>query len=118
MADKLKLTPEQQADYDDMRASPGILIDPDGNVVFDGEAKAMGAKPFRTLAEIQAQENKLEAQLAAHAYRKKFDRTIEVESLDPATWEAATELLKEAVREEVPFSDEAEFKGALKDATT
>jgi hypothetical protein len=24
--------------YDDMRASPGILLDPDGNVIFDGEA--------------------------------------------------------------------------------
>jgi hypothetical protein len=55
-----KLTPEQQAAYDDMRASPGILIDADGNVVFDGEAEALGAVPFKTLAEIEAHQANLQ----------------------------------------------------------
>jgi hypothetical protein len=35
-----------------------------GNVVFDGEAEAFGYKPFKTLAEIEAQRAKLEALLA------------------------------------------------------
>jgi hypothetical protein len=55
-----KLTPEQQAAYDDMRASPGILIDADGNVVFDGEAEAMGTPAFKTLAEIEAHQASLQ----------------------------------------------------------
>ena len=61
-----KLTPEQQRAYDDMRASPGILIAPDGTVIFDGEAEATGATPFKTLAEIEAAKARLEALLAAH----------------------------------------------------
>jgi hypothetical protein len=60
-----KLTPAQQEAYDDMRASPGILLDADGNVLFDGEAEAMGAKPFKTKAEIEANLAKLEELLAA-----------------------------------------------------
>jgi hypothetical protein len=28
-----------------MRASPGILLDDQGNVIFDGEAEAMGVPP-------------------------------------------------------------------------
>jgi hypothetical protein len=32
----------RQTAYDDMRASPGIGLDADGNVIFDGEAEAMG----------------------------------------------------------------------------
>jgi hypothetical protein len=43
-----KLTPEQPAAYDDMRASPGILLDDEGNVIFDGKAEAMGVPPFKT----------------------------------------------------------------------
>ena len=60
-----KLTPEQQRAYDDMRASPGILFDADGNVVFDGEAEAMGAPPFKNRAEFDAQQARLQEQLAA-----------------------------------------------------
>jgi hypothetical protein len=37
-----------------MRASPGILLDADGNVIFDGEAEAMGVPAFKTRAEIEA----------------------------------------------------------------
>lgn len=73
MSGTLKLTPEQQAAYDDMRAAPGILIDPDGNVVFDGEAETLGAPPFRTLAEIQAQAAKLEELLAARRKEREAE---------------------------------------------
>ena len=59
-----KLTPEQQKAYDDMRAQPGILFDAEGNVIFDGEAEATGAPPFKTRAEFDAQQAKLQAQLA------------------------------------------------------
>jgi hypothetical protein len=57
-----------------MRASPGILLDADGNVIFDGEAEAMDVPPFKTRAEIEANKAKLEKaltrawhSLAAHA---------------------------------------------------
>ena len=70
-----KLTPEEQAAYDDMRASPGILLDPDGNVVFDGEAEAMGAPPFRTRAEIEAQQAKLQELLAERRRQREAERT-------------------------------------------
>lgn len=59
----LDLTPEQQKAYDDMRAEPGILIAPDGTVVFDGEAEARGATPFTSLAEIEAHKAALDAEL-------------------------------------------------------
>ena len=60
-----KLTPEEQQKYDDMRASPGILLGPDGTVIFDGEAEALGAVPFKTRAEIEAAAARLEVLLAA-----------------------------------------------------
>ena len=59
----LDLTPEQQKAYDDMRASPGILFDAEGNVVFDGEAEATGATPYKTKAEFDAAQAELEAKL-------------------------------------------------------
>jgi hypothetical protein len=65
-----KLTPEEQAAYDDMRASPGILLDADGNVIFDGEAEAMGVPPCKTRAEIEANKAKLEAALADYRARR------------------------------------------------
>jgi hypothetical protein len=55
-----KLTPEEQAKYDAERASPGILIGPDGTVLFDGEAEASGGVPFKTLAEIQAHQARIQ----------------------------------------------------------
>jgi hypothetical protein len=42
MTRKPKPTPEEQAAYDDMRASPGILLDTQGNVIFDGEGMLIG----------------------------------------------------------------------------
>jgi len=63
--DMAKLTPAQQQAYDDMRAQPGILFDDDGNVIFDSEAEALGAPQFRTRAEFEAQQAKLQALLAA-----------------------------------------------------
>lgn len=71
-----KLTPEQQKAYDDMRAQPGILFDDDGNVIFDGEAEAMGPPPFKTRAEFDAQQAKLQAQLAT---RRKEREEVETE---------------------------------------
>jgi hypothetical protein len=68
-----KLTPEQQAAYDDMRASPGILIGPDGAVVFDGEAEAMGVPPYTTLAEIEASAAHLEVLLAARRKEREAE---------------------------------------------
>ena len=53
MTDDPKRQPDPDRTYD-WRASAGILIDPDGTVIFDGEAEAMGAPPFRTLDEIKA----------------------------------------------------------------
>jgi hypothetical protein len=46
----------RQAAYDDMRASPGILLDADGNVIFDGEAEAMGAPPFKNASRVRGQQ--------------------------------------------------------------
>jgi hypothetical protein len=37
-----------------MRASPGMQLDDDGNMIFDGEAEATGTPPFKTRAEIGA----------------------------------------------------------------
>jgi hypothetical protein len=65
LPDALKLTPEQQAAYDDARASPGIQIGPDGTVLYDGEAEALGVPAFRTKAEIDAWGVKLQEMLAA-----------------------------------------------------
>ena len=55
-----KLTPEQQQAYDDDRASPGILFDSAGNVIYDGEAEASGRPPFKTMAEANAQADELQ----------------------------------------------------------
>jgi hypothetical protein len=71
MTRKPKLTPEEQAVYDEMRASPGILFDPVGNVIFDGEAEAMRAPPFKTRAEFDEQQRKLQELLAAHRARRR-----------------------------------------------
>jgi hypothetical protein len=60
-----KLAPEEQAAYDDMRARPGILFDNQGNVIFDGEAEAMGVPPFKTRAEFEEQQRKLQEMIAA-----------------------------------------------------
>jgi hypothetical protein len=54
-----------------MRASPGILLDADGNVIFDGEAEAMGIPAFKTRAEIEAAKLKLEKALADYRTRRK-----------------------------------------------
>jgi hypothetical protein len=70
-----KLTPEEQAAYDDMRASPGILFDDQGNVIFDGEAEAMGAPPFKTRAEFEAQQKKLQEMLAERRRQREGERT-------------------------------------------
>jgi hypothetical protein len=70
-----RITAAQQAAYDDMRASPGILVDPDGNVGFDGEAEAMGAPPFKTRAEIEAAQARVETMLAA----RRKERAAEAE---------------------------------------
>lgn len=66
----LDLTPEQQEAYDKMRAEPGILLAPDGTVVFDGEAEARGVKPFTSLAEIEAHKAALEAELDDYGRRR------------------------------------------------
>ena len=71
-----KLTPEQQRAYDDMRASPGILIAPDGTVLFDGEAEAMGVEPFKTRAEIEAAQARLDADLDEYG-RKRDEAAAE-----------------------------------------
>jgi hypothetical protein len=65
-----------------MRASPGILLDADGNVIFDGEAEAMGVPPFKTRAEIEANKAKLEKALAdyrAKRIREHWDTGIIME---------------------------------------
>jgi hypothetical protein len=77
-----KLTPEQQRAYDDMRASPGILIAPDGTVVFDGEAEAMGVEPFKTLAEIKDAEARLEVLLATRRKEREAEAPGEPPSLE------------------------------------
>ena len=59
----LDLTPEQQEAYDKMRAEPGILLAPDGTVLFDGEAETHGHTPFKSLAEIEAHKAALDAEL-------------------------------------------------------
>jgi hypothetical protein len=74
-----KLTPEQQRAYDDMRAAPGILIDPDGNVVFDGEAEAFGYTPFKTRAEIEAAQARVEALLAARRKEREAEELTKEE---------------------------------------
>jgi hypothetical protein len=66
----LDLTPEQQKAYDDMRSQPGILLDADGNVIFDGEAEATGATPYKTKAEIDAAYAELEAELDAYGRKR------------------------------------------------
>jgi hypothetical protein len=86
-----KLTPEQQAAYDNMRASPGILFDPDGNVVFDGEAEALGAPPFKTRAEFDAQQARLQELLAA----RRKEREAEARAM---THEELPESLKKKPR--------------------
>jgi hypothetical protein len=65
-----------------MRASSGILLDDQGNVIFDGEAEAMGAPPFKTRAEIEANKAKLEKALAecrARRMREHWDGGIIME---------------------------------------
>jgi hypothetical protein len=57
-----------------MRASPGILIDAAGNVIFDGEAEAMGVPAFKTWAEIEANKAKLDKALADYRARRKADQ--------------------------------------------
>jgi hypothetical protein len=68
-----KLTPEQQEAWDDARAQPGILLDAEGNVIFDGEAEAMGVAPFKTKAEMDAQEAHIQELLAA----RRIERAAE-----------------------------------------
>ena len=75
-AESSRRTQEEQAAYDDMRASPGILFDDQGNVIFDGEAEARGVPPFKTRAEFEANRAKLEEMLAERRrerLRKKGD---------------------------------------------
>jgi hypothetical protein len=67
------MTPEQQQAWDDARAQPGVLLDDDGNVIFDGEAEAMGAVPFKTRAEMDAQEAHIQELLAA----RRIERAAE-----------------------------------------
>ena len=66
----LDLTPEQQKAYDDMRSQPGILLDADGNVLFDGEAEAMGVTPYKNKAELDAAYAELEAELDAYGRQR------------------------------------------------
>jgi hypothetical protein len=73
-AESSRRTQEEQAAYDDMRASPGILFAPDGNVIFDGEAEAMGAPPFRTRAEFEEQQRKLQALLAERRREREAEK--------------------------------------------
>jgi hypothetical protein len=80
----LDLTPEQQKAYDDMRASPGILFDAEGNVVFDGEAEATGATPYKTKAEYDAAQAELEAALDAYGrQRDEADATAAGKAAQP-----------------------------------
>lgn len=78
-----KLSPEQQRAYDDMRASPGILIAPDGTVVFDGEAEAMGVPPFKTLAEIEAAQARLEVLLAEYRAQREAEDAAAAAAAEP-----------------------------------
>jgi hypothetical protein len=80
----LDLTPEQQKAYDDMRAQPGILFDAAGNVVFDGEAEATGATPFKTRAEVDAQAAALEAALDEYGRKRdEADAAAAAEAAQP-----------------------------------
>jgi hypothetical protein len=64
-------TPEERQAYDDMRATPnGILFDEDGNVVFDSYADATGKPGFKTRAEYDAAQARLEAALAEYRANK------------------------------------------------
>ena len=78
-----KLTPEEQAKYDDARASPGILLDADGNVIFDGEAEASGGVPFKNKAEIEAHQANLQKLiLERRAEREAEERTKDIDFKD------------------------------------
>jgi hypothetical protein len=65
-------TSEEQEAYDTMRASPGILFDADGNVVFDGEAEARGVPPFKNRAEFEEQQRKLQEMIAARRRERRM----------------------------------------------
>ncbi len=77
MSNKPKLTPAEQQAWDDARATPGILLDADGNVIFDAEAEALGAVPFKTRAEIDAAEAEFQKKLAAHRREREKEREAE-----------------------------------------
>jgi hypothetical protein len=73
LPETLRRKPAQQRACDDMRASPGILFDPDGNVIFDGEAEALCAPPFKTRAEFEAQQAKLQEMILARRKEREAE---------------------------------------------
>jgi hypothetical protein len=84
-------TPEEQAAYDDMRAEPGILFDPEGNVIFDGEAEARGVPPFKNRAEFEAQQARLQEQLA----ERRRQRNLDEPKPPPGTPEGSEQRMRE-----------------------
>jgi hypothetical protein len=68
------LTPEEKAAWDEHRSdSGGILLDNDGNVIADYDAEKTGRPPFKTLAEWQAANDRLQTMIAEHR-KKKADQ--------------------------------------------
>lgn len=69
-------TLEEQAAYDDMRATPnGIMFDADGNVVFDSYAEATGTpSPFKTKADYEAAQANLDQALAERRKEREIEK--------------------------------------------